>query len=130
MRTTDVLVVGSSAAGLTETRAREEGFDVITDVFEGVDKHPGKLPGAHKQMVKLIVGKESNIILGGEVVGGLSTGELTNLIGFIIQNRMDVNAILSAQIGTHPLLTASPAGYPLLKAAGMVAKKKMGLIPH
>ncbi len=119
---------GFGVAGLTETRAKEEGFDVVTGMFEGVDKHPGTLPGAHKQMVKLIVGRESNVILGGEVVGGLSTGELTNLIGFIIQNRMDVNAILSAQIGTHPLLTASPAGYPLLKAAGMVSKKSLGLI--
>jgi len=119
---------GFGVAGLTETRAREEGFDVVTGTFEGLDKHPGSLPGAHKQMVKLIVGKESNVILGGEVVGGLSTGELTNAIGFIIQNRMDINSILSAQIGTHPLLTASPAGYPLLKAAGVVAKKNLGLI--
>ena len=119
---------GFGVAGLTEARAIEEGFDIVTGVFEGIDKHPGTLPGTHKQMVKLIVGKESNIILGGEVVGGLSVGELTNTIGFIIQNRMDINSILTAQIGTHPLLTASPAGYPLLKAAGVVAKKKMGLI--
>jgi len=119
---------GFGVAGLTEARAIEEGFDIVTGVFEGMDKHPGTLPGTHKQMVKLIVGKESNIILGGEVVGGLSVGELTNTIGFIIQNRMDINSILTAQIGTHPLLTASPAGYPLLKAAGVVAKKKMGLI--
>jgi len=119
---------GFGVAGLTETKAIEEGFDIVTGVFEGMDKHPGTLPGTHKQMVKLIVGKESNIILGGEVVGGLSVGELTNIIGFIIQNRMDINSILTAQIGTHPLLTASPAGYPLLKAAGVVAKKQMGLI--
>lgn len=119
---------GFGVAGLIETRAKEEGFDIITGVFEGLDKHPGTLPGTHKQMVKLVTGRESGVILGGEVVGGLSVGELTNTIGFIIQNRMNVNSILTAQIGTHPLLTASPAGYPLLKAAGMVAKKKMGLI--
>jgi pyruvate/2-oxoglutarate dehydrogenase complex dihydrolipoamide dehydrogenase (E3) component len=119
---------GFGVAGLTETMAIKEGFDIVTGVFEGMDKHPGKLPGTHKQLVKLIVGKESNIILGGEVVGGLSVGELTNTIGFIIQNRMNINSILTAQIGTHPLLTASPAGYPLLKAAGVVAKKQMGLI--
>jgi NADPH-dependent 2,4-dienoyl-CoA reductase/sulfur reductase-like enzyme len=119
---------GFGVAGLTETMAIAEGFDIVTGVFEGMDKHPGTLPGTHKQLVKLIVGKESNIILGGEVVGGLSVGELTNTLGFIIQNRMNINSILTAQIGTHPLLTASPAGYPLLKAAGVVAKKQMGLI--
>jgi len=114
---------GFGVAGLTESKAREEGFDIITGTFEGMDKHPGKLPGTHKQMVKLIVGKESQVILGGEVVGGLSAGELTNTIGFIIQNRMNVNSVLTAQIGTHPLLTASPAGYPLVKAAEVIAKK-------
>lgn len=120
---------GFGVAGLTETRARDEGFDIITGVFEGMDKHPGSLDGTHKQMVKLVVGAESGVVLGGEVVGGLSTGELTNAIGMIIQNRMDINAILTAQIGTHPLLTASPAGYPLVKAAEMAARKVMnGLV--
>ncbi|HDS03334.1 MAG TPA: pyridine nucleotide-disulfide oxidoreductase [Firmicutes bacterium] len=114
-------------AGLTESRALEEGFDIITGEFEGPDKHPGKLPGMKKQTVKLIVGKEAGIILGGEITGGLSIGELTNALGFIIQNRMDINAVLVSQIGTHPLLTASPAAYPLLKAAEDAAKKKMGL---
>jgi NADPH-dependent 2,4-dienoyl-CoA reductase/sulfur reductase-like enzyme len=119
---------GFGVAGLTESKAREEGFDIVTGSFEGMDKHPGTLPGTHKQLVKLICGRESGIILGGEVIGGLSTGELTNMIGFIIQNRMDINSILTSQIGTHPLLTASPAGYPLLKAAGIVAQKRAGLM--
>ncbi|MBN2318130.1 MAG: FAD-dependent oxidoreductase [Acidobacteria bacterium] len=119
---------GFGVAGLTEKKAREEGFDIVTGVFEGTDKHPGTLPGTHKQMVKLIFGNESGILLGGEVIGGLSVGELTNMIGFIIQNRMNVNSILTSQIGTHPLLTASPAGYPLLKATGVVARKRIGLL--
>ena len=68
------------------------------------------------------------MILGAEVVGGLTVGELTNTVGFIIQNRMDINSILTSQIGTHPLMTASPAGYPLLKAAGMIARKQLGLV--
>lgn len=108
---------GIGVAGLTETVARKEGFDIITGVFEGIDRHPGSLSDTHTQKVKLIVGKESGVILGGEVAGGLSIGELTNTIGIIIQNRMSINSILTAQIGTHPLLTASPAGYPLIKAA-------------
>jgi len=118
---------GFGVAGLTETRARDEGFDIIIGSFEGIDKHPGKLPGTHKQTVKLIVAKDSGLILGGEITGGLSVGELTNALGFIIQNRMDIYGVLVSQIGTHPLLTASPAAYPLIKAAEDAAKKKMGL---
>jgi len=56
-------------------------------------------------------------------MGGLNIAELTNLIGIVIQNRMSINSILTAQIGTHPLLTAPPTAYPLIKAAEVVAKK-------
>ena len=114
---------GFGAAGLIESTAIKEGFDVVTGSFEGIDKHPGTLPGTHKQLVKLIVARESAVVLGGEVVGGMSTGELINLIGFIVQNRITISTILTAQIGTHPLLTAPPTAYPLIKAAEVVAKK-------
>jgi len=46
---------------------------------------------------------------------------LTNVIGLAIQNRMSVNSFLTMQVGTHPLLTASPAAYPLIKASEMIA---------
>jgi NADH oxidase (H2O2-forming) len=111
------------AAGLTEKLACKEGFDIVTGTFEGFDKHPGTLPGTHRQLVKLIVERRSGVMLGGEVAGGPSAGELINLIGLAIQNRMTVDSILTTQIGTHPLLTASPAAYPFIKAAEVVAKK-------
>jgi len=113
---------GFGAAGLTEDVAKKEGFDVVTGSFEGIDRHPGTLPDTHKQVIKLIVARESGIVLGGEVMGGLSVGELINLIGLVIQNRMSINSILTAQIGTHPLLTGPPTAYPLIKAAEVVAK--------
>jgi len=114
---------GFGAAGLTETVAKAEGFDIITGTFSGVDRHPGLLNNPHKQIVKLIAGRENGVILGGEVVGGSSAGELINIIGFIIQNKMNVNELMTAQIGTHPMLTASPAAYPLIKAAEVIARE-------
>ncbi len=114
---------GFGSAGLTESQAKAEGFNVVTGMFAGMDKHPGTLPGTSKQLIKLIASKETGIILGGEVIGGMSAGEITNIIGFIIQNRMTINALLTAQIGTHPLLTGSPVMYSLIKAAEIVVKK-------
>jgi len=114
---------GFGAAGLTETLARDEGFDIIVGKFEGVDRHPGMLNHPHKQIVKLIAGRENGVILGGEVMGGSSAGELINIVGLIIQNKMNVNMLMTAQIGTHPMLTASPAAYPLIKAAEVIAKE-------
>jgi NADH oxidase (H2O2-forming) len=116
---------GFGVAGITETQAETENFDFITGTFEGIDRHPGTLTDTHKQYVKLVVGRESGVILGGEVYGGLSAGELINTLGIIVQNRMTLNSLLTAQFGTHPLLTASPAGYPLVKAAENAAGKVM-----
>ncbi len=114
---------GFGVAGLTERVAKAEGFDFVCGIFEGIDRHPGTLNDTHTQFVKLIVGRESGVILGGEVMGGLSVGELINTIGIIIENKMTINSLLTAQIGTHPLLTASPAGYPLIKAAEQASSK-------
>ncbi len=114
---------GFGAAGLTEAVATTEGFDIVTGSFTGVDKHPGTLPDAHPQTVKLIVARESGVVLGGEVVGGRSVGELINVIGLAIENRMTVNSLFTAQIGSHPLLTAPPTAYPLIKAAEGVLRE-------
>jgi len=73
--------------------------------------------------VKLVVGRASGVILGGEVMGGPSTGELTNFVGLAIQARMTINTLFTTQIGTHPLLTAPPTAYPVIKAAEMVLRR-------
>ena len=110
-------------AGITEAKAIVEDFAIISGSFTGIDTHPGNMANTHVQTVKLIVAADCGMILGGEVYGGFSTGELTNAIGFLIQNRVTVKALLTMQIGTQPLLTGSPAGYPLIKAAEIIVKK-------
>ena len=109
-------------AGLIEQNAVAEGFKIVTGSFTGVNRHPGKIADAHKETVKLIVSRQSGVILGGEVMGGKCAGQLVNVIGVAIQSHMTVNDLLMMQIGTQPMLTASPAGFPLIKAAEAVAK--------
>ncbi|ABR31082.1 pyridine nucleotide-disulfide oxidoreductase [Thermosipho melanesiensis] len=113
-----------ASAGLTEEEAKKNNFDIKVGYFEGVDKHPGSLPNTNKQIVKLIVSKESDIIIGGEVVGGDSAGELINVIGMEIQNSVTITELFISQIGTHPLLTSAPTAYPLIKAAEKVFMSK------
>ena len=74
------------AAGLTESMAKKEECDVVIGTFDGIDKHPGTLAYTHKQMVKLIVARDSGIILGGKVIGSKSTGELINIIKLAIKS--------------------------------------------
>ncbi len=95
---TNVGETSLGVAGLTHKHAIEGGFNVVVGSFTGVDRHPGKIADAHKQRVDLIVSSENGLILGGEVLGGVSAGELINSIGFIIQNRMTVTDLLVAQM--------------------------------
>jgi len=116
------------AAGITEKQAKKEGFDVVIGTYEGIFKHPGTLPGAEKQIIKIIASRKSGLLLGGSVIGGVCTGELINFISIVIQNRMTAYSALTAQIGTQPLLTGSPIIYPFLMAVEAVVKKIRGNI--
>ena len=120
---TNIGATSYGVAGLTERSAKAEGFKIIVGSFTGVDRHPGKLNNSHPQTVKLIVSKDTGKILGGAVTGGNSAGELINVIGFIIQAGYTLTDLLVSQIGTQPMLTASPAAYPLIKAAEVVLKQ-------
>jgi len=109
------LVLGS--AGLTENTARKENFEIVIGSAEGIDKHPGTLPGACEGKVKLIFSKKSGIILGGQVSCGMSCAQAINIIGTAIQKRMSATELETLQIATHPYLTSSPTMYPIILAA-------------
>jgi len=109
-------------AGLTENMAKQEGFDVVIGRAEAVDKHPAQIPGAHKVVVKLVFSRECRALLGGQVAGGISCGELINMIGVAIQKRFTITELETFQMATHPYLTPSPIVYPLVLAAQNAAK--------
>jgi NADPH-dependent 2,4-dienoyl-CoA reductase/sulfur reductase-like enzyme len=105
------------AAGLTESAAKKDGFQVETSSAKAPNRHPGILPGAQEINLKLIFAKESGLFLGAEVSGGNDVAELMNFLGLGIQRRMTVNDLCTLQYGTHPFLTASPVVYPPVSAA-------------
>jgi NADH oxidase (H2O2-forming) len=113
------LVLGS--AGLTENTARKENFEVVIGKANGIDKHPGTLPGASKIKVKLIFSRLSGILMGGQVSGGVSAGEVINIIGLAIQQRVSATELETLQTATHPCLTSAPTMYPIILAAQSVS---------
>lgn len=106
-----------ASAGLTERRAREEGFDIVVGQAQTVNRHPGSLPDATMTQVKLILSADSLVLLGGQVAGAHEAGELINLIALALQNRMTAAQLETLQVATHPLLTPAPTVYPLVTAA-------------
>ncbi|MCK9243844.1 MAG: FAD-dependent oxidoreductase [Candidatus Marinimicrobia bacterium] len=112
-----------ATAGLTEKLAKTHGYNVVSAVNESINRHPGKLPGAAKIKIKLVFEANSGVLLGGQVRGDASTGEIINAISACVQNRMTAEQIAMFQSGTHPLITASPIAYGIVNAAEAAISK-------
>jgi NADPH-dependent 2,4-dienoyl-CoA reductase/sulfur reductase-like enzyme len=105
------------AVGLTERAAREAGYEPVIGNAAAPDKHPGSMPNAMEMKVKLVFDKPTGVLLGGQVVGGLTCGEVMNILATMIQKRMATSEIATFQLGTHPTLTCSPIAYQIINAA-------------
>jgi len=110
-------------AGLTESMARQRGYDIVAATIEGPNRHPGGMPGMIKTKMKAIFEANSGVILGAQVRGDTATGEMINAVSACVQRRMTVEDIATFQIGTHPALTASPIVYPLVNVAEVAISK-------
>ena len=111
--------VALATAGLTESMATERGYDVVGVTIAGPNRHPGIMPGAANTKVKLVFERNSGMVLGGQVMGEATAGEIINAISACVQSRMTAEQIAMFQIGTHPALTASPIAYHIVNAAEM-----------
>jgi len=112
-----------AAAGANEKSASEAGIELISAQFSSPDRHPGGLPGMSNLTVKLYASPVDGSILGGEAWGGKSAGEIINIISLAIQKSITVFELISLQVGTHPLLTASPVNNPIIRAAEDIVYK-------
>ncbi len=110
------------AAGLIERMAEEEGFKYIVGESKVDDKHPSSLPGTRKIKTKLLFSNDG-FMIGGQIAGGDTVGEIINLIGFAIETKMTAPRFANLQIGTHPLLTPPPTAPATLKAVEDAIRK-------
>ena len=63
------------------------------------------------------------MLLGGQVRGNGTAGEMINAVSACVQRRMTAEDIAMFQMGTHPALTASLIAYPLVNAAELAINK-------
>jgi len=112
-----------AVSGIIEKRAKARSLDYTVGFAKSVDRHPGKLPGASEVTVKLIFSTYSHTLMGAQITGGDSVGEMINIVSVMILNKMTDIDINNLQIGTHPLLTASPVAYPIINATVDAIKK-------
>ena len=98
-----------AAAGLTETQAKAKGYDVVCGTAESINRHPGGMPGGGALKAKLVFDAKSKVLLGGQISGALSGGEMINAVSACILHKMTIDDMATFQIATHPALTASPS---------------------
>ena len=122
---TEINELAMAAAGANDKSAGDAGVEFISAKFSSPDRHPGVLPGVSDLTVKLYASPVDGSILGGEVWGGKSAGEIINIISMAIQKSITVYELVSFQIGTHPLLTSSPVVNPIIRAAEEIIFKVM-----
>jgi pyruvate/2-oxoglutarate dehydrogenase complex dihydrolipoamide dehydrogenase (E3) component len=108
---------------MSVNEARNNNYEIVVGIAEAPNGHPGCMPGAANLKVALIFEKGSGVLLGGELMGAKSGGELINLISGCIHERMSASDIATFQMGTHPALTASPIAYQISNAAEIAVKK-------
>jgi len=106
-----------AVAGLTESAAQRQGYEVVVGKAEGANRHPGSMPGMANQKVKLIFEKRTKVIIGAQMSGDKAVGELINAASACIQHKMTIDDIACFQMGTHPAVTASPVSYQFVNAA-------------
>lgn len=108
------------ATGLTETAAKRAGIEVITGTISSktkADYYPGALP----IRAKLVVEKESQRIIGAQIIGGEEVTQRINAVSFAIQKQMTVRELAKADTAYAPPLNET--WEPLVLAAEMVLMK-------
>lgn len=113
-------------AGLTQHQAEQEGFPILIGEAQLPDHHPASMPGTTDILCRVIFAADSLQILGGQVLGGATTGELVNTIGLAIQMHATAPDLVSMQFGSQPRLT--PSLHPLVAATGNALQKHYALL--
>ncbi|WP_075322811.1 NAD(P)/FAD-dependent oxidoreductase [Acidithiobacillus albertensis] len=113
-------------AGLTEHQAEQEGFPILSGEARLPDHHPASMPNTTEIFCRIIFAADSLQILGGQVLGGATTGELVNTIGLAIQMHATAPDLVSMQFGSQPRLT--PSLHPLVAATGDALQRHYALL--
>jgi NADH oxidase (H2O2-forming) len=110
----------AGVTGLTEAAAQRAGIEVVTGAISSktkADYYPNALP----IKVKLVIEKESQRIIGAQIVGGEEVTQRINALSFAIQKGMTVRELAKADTAYAPPLNET--WEPMVLAAEMVLMK-------
>ncbi|MGB9853486.1 MAG: FAD-dependent oxidoreductase [Candidatus Bathyarchaeales archaeon] len=106
--------------GLTEAAAQRARIETVTGTITSKTK-ADYYPGAKPIKVKLVVEKESQRIIGAQIMGGEEVTQRINAVSFAIQKQMTVRELAKADTAYAPPLCET--WEPLVLAAEMTLMK-------
>ena len=109
--------------GLSETQAREAGYDVITCLVPGYE-HATYYPEDKEILVKLVAETSSNRLLGGQVVGPGETAKRVDVLATALTFGATVDDIANLDLSYAPPFNS--AMDPLHNAANVIRNKQSG----
>ena len=112
--------IEAGVTGLTEAAAQRAKMEVVTGTISSktkADYYPNALP----IKVKLVVEKETQRIVGAQIIGGEEVTQRINAISFAIQKQMTVRELAKADTAYAPPLCET--WEPMVLAAEMVLMK-------
>ena len=117
---TRLFEIEAGNTGLTEAAAKRNRIEVVTGAISSKTK-ADYFPGAKPIKVKLVVEKESQRIIGAQVIGGEEVTQRINCLSFAIQKGMTVRELAKADTAYAPPLCET--WEPMVLAAEMVLMK-------
>jgi NADH oxidase (H2O2-forming) len=112
--------VEAGATGISETAAAKNHIEVVVGAISSKTK-ADYYPTAKPIKVKLIVEKESERIIGAQIVGGEEVTQRINALSFAIQKQMTVRELAKADTAYAPPMCET--WEPMVLAAEMVLMK-------
>lgn len=117
---TRLFEIEAGATGLTEAAAARNRMEVVTGAISSKTK-ADYYPNAKPIKVKLVVEKESQRIVGAQIIGGEEVTQRINALSFAIQKQMTVRELAKADTAYAPPLCET--WEPMVLAAEMVLMK-------
>jgi NADH oxidase (H2O2-forming) len=117
---TRLFEVEAGVTGLTEKAAARNNMEVVTGAISSKTK-ADYYPTAKPIKVKLVVEKESQRIIGAQIIGGEEVTQRINALSFAIQKQMNVRELAKADTAYAPPLCET--WEPMVLAAEMVLMK-------
>jgi NADH oxidase (H2O2-forming) len=112
--------IEAGATGISETAAAKNHIEVVVGAISSKTK-ADYYPTAKPIKVKLIVEKESERIIGAQIVGGEEVTQRINALSFAIQKQMTVRDLAKADTAYAPPMCET--WEPMVLAAEMVLMK-------